>query len=294
MNEVIELIRILAWPAVVLSIAVGFRKTLTGLLNRTRKISYGKLDLQFGNQVRKIISSTVSELPLEKVKTEISPTEAIASPAERILNAWHSMEFACRRKADELVPIEGRHELFQKDPVMYIAYSGALGPSLSDALAEVKTIIDQITHEEAFSPKANEVDSFLSFIQSLTTAIEAIRILPTARLHALTYVILEISSLIDTGKFDNISLEEMEQVIKEKRVLTYLKELAPNHVDLSLIIGDSPYPGFAKYYHEQLADILDNYGGNERRKWGIERRGLCLLLSWTNEIIQRGKGWFHQ
>ncbi len=98
---------------------------------------------------------------------------------------------------------------------------------------------------------------------------------------------------MDTGRFDNISVTKAKEVIDKGEVLQYLQSLAPDIVDLSLIIGDSPYPGFAKFYHNEMKDILGGYGGRERRKWGIENRGLCLLLAWTNEIVQRGKGWFH-
>jgi len=38
--------------------------------------------------------------------------------------------------------------------------------------------------------------------------------------------------------------------------------------------------------------MYEGYAGNERRKWGIENLGLCLLLAWTNKIIQQGSGWY--
>jgi len=39
--------------------------------------------------------------------------------------------------------------------------------------------------------------------------------------------------------------------------------------------------------NEKLNEILGGYQGKEPRKWGIENNGLCLLLAWTNELIQR-------
>jgi hypothetical protein len=41
-----------------------------------------------------------------------------------------------------------------------------------------------------------------------------------------------------------------------------------------------------------MYQMYGGYAGNERRKWGIENLGLCLLLAWTNEIIQQGSGWY--
>lgn len=48
-------------------------------------------------------------------------------------------------------------------------------------------------------------------------------------------------------------------------------------------------PGFARWYVEQIADNCKAMGGRERRKYGIERRGLCLLISYTAEILQTDK-----
>lgn len=43
---------------------------------------------------------------------------------------------------------------------------------------------------------------------------------------------------------------------------------------------------------KRLQDFRDCHSGNEMRKWGIENSGLCLLLAWTNEMIQQGSGWY--
>jgi len=58
-----------------------------------------------------------------------------------------------------------------------------------------------------------------------------------------------------------------------------------------LVIRDH-MQNFVRYYHEQMHQMYDGYAGNERRKWGIENYGLCILLAWTNEIIQHGAGWY--
>ena len=53
--------------------------------------------------------------------------------------------------------------------------------------------------------------------------------------------------------------------------------------DLSLLTEES-----VNEYQAGLADIYGGYAGNERRKWGVGNRGLCLLIAWTAELIQRG------
>ena len=49
-------------------------------------------------------------------------------------------------------------------------------------------------------------------------------------------------------------------------------------------------PIFIDWYVARLKDNCEVMEGRERRKYGIESRGLCLLISYTAEIIQGGTG----
>ena len=107
---------------------------------------------------------------------------------------------------------------------------------------------------------------------------------------ALTIVILELNHLIDTGRYNDISIQDIHNAIEGKRVLRMLKERAGRDLDLSIHLKSDTYGNFEAYYEQKLYDIYGGYAGEERRKWGVERLGLCLLLAWTNEIIQQGEG----
>ena len=102
------------------------------------------------------------------------------------------------------------------------------------------------------------------------------------RLNKLTYLILEMNAAVDTGKYQSITLAEIEEHIDRKDLIPYLRERLGNDVDLSLYDDD-----VAAEINEELHDILLAYGGRERRKWGIENSGLCLLIAWVNELIQQ-------
>jgi len=97
----------------------------------------------------------------------------------------------------------------------------------------------------------------------------------------LTYIILELNAALDSGKYDHVPMSEASQHIKSGDVISWLKREAPE-IDLSLLREES-----AKEYEAALGDIYGGCGGSERRKWGVERRALCLLIAWTNELIQR-------
>jgi len=106
---------------------------------------------------------------------------------------------------------------------------------------------------------------------------------------ALTLLILHINHLIDTGKYNDISIEDVHHAIESKRVLKFLKERAGNDIDLSVHLNKNTYGDFETYYEEKLNDIYSAYKGYENKKWGVSRLGLCVLLAWTNEIIQQGE-----
>jgi hypothetical protein len=109
------------------------------------------------------------------------------------------------------------------------------------------------------------------------------------KVSALTLLILHVNSLIDSGKYNDITIEDIHRAIEGKRVLRFLKERAGSDVDLSIHLDSKAYGSFESYYEAQLESIYGGYAGQERRKWGVENSGLCLVLAWTNEIIQQGQ-----
>ena len=86
-------------------------------------------------------------------------------------------------------------------------------------------------------------------------------------------------------------MADIKREIRKGTIFEFLQEVTGDDVDLSIIMNGTTYPGFKDFYVEYLQRIVDAYSGNERRKWGIENSGLCLLLAWTTEIIQQGSGW---
>lgn len=108
---------------------------------------------------------------------------------------------------------------------------------------------------------------------------------------ALTLLIVHLNALIDTGRYDSITMDDVEIRIRDGSILRFLRERAGTDIDLSIHLDSSTYGNFERFYVTYLQSILDSYRGSERRKWRIENRGLCLLIAWTNEIIQQGTGW---
>lgn len=110
------------------------------------------------------------------------------------------------------------------------------------------------------------------------------------KVSALTLLILHLNSLIDSGRYDFITIDDVHQAIERKRLLRFIKERAGSDIDLSCHLDTTIWGDFEQFYEERMNCIYGGYAGDERRKWGVSNLGLCLVLAWTNEIIQQGDG----
>jgi hypothetical protein len=97
--------------------------------------------------------------------------------------------------------------------------------------------------------------------------------------------------LLGTGKYDDITIEEVHKHINAGTILHFLRDQAGNDINLSSHMDSKAYGDFQGFYVKHLQSIYDAYAGDESRKWGVKNKGLCLLIAWTNEIIQQGTGW---
>jgi hypothetical protein len=99
----------------------------------------------------------------------------------------------------------------------------------------------------------------------------------------LTFLILQLNHLIDYSYHEGVTLDEVKSRIRKGDVLEWLGQKFDGHIDVSLYRADA---AARQGITEGLQRLLDGYDGSERRKWGIEHNGICLLLAWTNEIVQ--------
>jgi hypothetical protein len=98
-------------------------------------------------------------------------------------------------------------------------------------------------------------------------------------------VIKELSALLDTGMYDAISIQDVKKHIRTGDILRFISEMAGTESDFSAVLQSRAGTDFERLYTESLQALDQAYAGDERRKWGIEKRGLCLLLSWTAQLL---------
>lgn len=99
----------------------------------------------------------------------------------------------------------------------------------------------------------------------------------------LAMMLFGFSAMLDSGKHDDISFADVKRHVAAGDLIRFLSDRAGWSIDQGLTQN---LPNFVAWYHERLASLCNAI--DERRKFGLERRGLCLLISYTAELIQQG------
>ncbi len=98
----------------------------------------------------------------------------------------------------------------------------------------------------------------------------------------LTYLLFELNSCVDGWGSDALSIEQVKKHVASGDVFQFLSARFDGHVDLSLMDAQQ-----IEILVRNLQDLELALGGQDRRKFGVEKSGLCLLLAWTVELLQR-------
>ncbi|MFZ0468064.1 MAG: hypothetical protein WAL92_04010 [Thiogranum sp.] len=104
---------------------------------------------------------------------------------------------------------------------------------------------------------------------------------------ALCTVAQELVAVIDTGKYNSFPFSKLYDAIQTGMVLRCLRETTGTDIDLSAVLDVETYPNFEAEYEAGLQALFGGYAGREREKWGVEHSGLCLLLTWTIELLKQ-------
>ena len=97
------------------------------------------------------------------------------------------------------------------------------------------------------------------------------------RINLLTYIILYVNSAIDSGKYQDISIEEIERYAQKGILLEYLDDI--EDIDLSFILSEDN-----KKEKEKISEALGNLCIDE---YNVENNGLCIVIAWLAELIQQ-------
>lgn len=103
----------------------------------------------------------------------------------------------------------------------------------------------------------------------------------------LTGLVLSLNYLLDRGYY-KFSVEAIKEKIRDRSLFNYLnQEISSNpHFDISLIDDDD------KNWLLDQFELLDEFKSmadniDEDRKLAVQKNGICLLLAYVIELIQR-------
>ncbi len=102
----------------------------------------------------------------------------------------------------------------------------------------------------------------------------------------LTTIASETNSSIDYDKI-RMSVKEMRDILQNDKLFQFLE----NHKDeFGATVGLMSDPKDREYISRNLKDLAFAMEGREKRKFAVENNGLCLLLGYLIELIQRSAG----
>ena len=100
------------------------------------------------------------------------------------------------------------------------------------------------------------------------------------RITKLALLAFELNAALDTGKYNNISVQEIKDQIDNGTIFDFLENNLHGDIDLSL--HDK---GTRKMLLGEWQDLV--WAVSAPRKFGVSNNGLCLLIAFLLEGIQR-------
>lgn len=108
-------------------------------------------------------------------------------------------------------------------------------------------------------------------------------------IQTISYFIYEVVILVDKGFKEQI--RKVNEEMQEGRIIDYLSRKYDDFDGMHFLIEESDKNSNIrkKAINMLLQEYSCNFSGKEARKWGIENNGLCVLISWSVEMMRDWK-----
>ena len=100
------------------------------------------------------------------------------------------------------------------------------------------------------------------------------------RITNLTFMAFYLNSALDSGKYAGISFKDVADHIEDGTIFDFLRTRLKDDIDLTLY-GQNEQNELITEWQDMLAAV------NARKKFGVENNGICLLIGYLLEGIQR-------
>lgn len=102
------------------------------------------------------------------------------------------------------------------------------------------------------------------------------------RLSTLTFIAFSLNSAIDSGRYDTLAIGEVREAIQAGTIFAFLTTKLGHDIDLTIFAADAGAEAELLAEWQDMDEAID-----ARRKFGVEHRGLPLLVAFLLEGIQR-------
>lgn len=100
------------------------------------------------------------------------------------------------------------------------------------------------------------------------------------RISQLTFLAFTFNGALGSGRYDDVSVEEVKRRIGDGSVFGFLSSRLGGDLDLSILSE-----GQEEVLRKEWEELVVAY--DEHRKFAVERNGLCLLVAYLLEGVQR-------
>ncbi|MDE0093273.1 MAG: hypothetical protein OXO49_02070 [Gammaproteobacteria bacterium] len=287
----------LAWPVLILLLCCKFRNNLDEFLQHVTKVNaYGVQVERDSKTIRaKAERNGVKDQAIDEEYKQTLKQTVATNPREAILTAWYQLQRTAVLKYHELSRKQGKDQVAPSEALAFFEYSSALTPNSAEALRDLRFLRNQLVHQSIDNISKTTAEEFVAATRSLIYQIKAMTDTPAVDLVLLTFLILQYNKLLDRGICNDITIEDVHNHIENGTILRFIDEEARrvgDSLNLKIFLkAEADEQTFEEYYVKYLQATYGAYAGDERRRWGVENNGLCLLIAWTVEIIQQGGGW---
>lgn len=273
------------WPIFLLVIIIIFRKPIYKLISRISCIKHGDTEINFDKEANKTLSKAERAVDINTEDLNIK----IKNSKLEIIKAWNELEQSAKDKLEELKIKTNYDDFFYKqiEPLNYLINKGCFSEDANNLISDLRKIRNQAVHENEYNISENIAKRYISIINIIKVEINNIKNIPAAKVIVLNMVISILAHLIDTGKYTDITIDDIHKKIGDRTIIDYLSSLDDRAKGvLSIVFREDR---IKNYY----LDTIDSYANcaDYSKHYGIEdmtdnTNGLLALLALTNEIIQ--------
>jgi len=284
--NMLDFLSIFIWQCICAWIIWLIHTPIIKLINRTRRFKWGDAEFNFNKIADEYISSGEKIIDIEDSDKNIS----ITNPQLAIKIAWEILEKAAQTKLEKLLKNKQYNIIsyHNNTALEYLQHKGCFSDEINSLINDLRAIRNKAVNENADDISYNIAKRYVALINTIKIYVEKISNIPAARVLVLNMVISVLVHLIDTGKFNHITIDEIHKHIDNRTLIDFIASLD----DRAKCIFDITFTDERKkkYFLDTIdsvvncADYSRHYGINDMSD---NTNGLLALLALTNEIIQQ-------